>query len=95
MEENKYKHQNRLLLYRRRMGFSQKHVATLLGHKDTAMVCRYETGSSLPPLLTALKLEIIYRVPVAFIYGGIYDAMREKIRKQEETLAAPTQAVLF
>ena len=77
------------------MGFSQKHVARLLGHKDTAMLSRYEKGSSLPPLLTALRLEIIYRVPVAFIYGAPYDAMRELIRKQEEKLAAPTQAVLF
>ncbi len=87
MEEKKNTKQNNLLLYRRRMGFSQKHVAFLLGHSDTAMLSRYEAGSSSPPLMTALRLEIIYRVPLAFLYGPIFDALREQIRKQEEELA--------
>lgn len=95
MEENKNTHRNTLLLYRRRMGFSQKHVARLLGHPNTQMLSHYERGNFLPPLLTALRLEIIYRVPVAFLYGRVYDAMREEIRRDEEKLAAPTQAVLF
>ncbi len=51
------------------------------------MLSRYEAGSSSPPLMTALRLEIIYRVPLAFLYGPIFDALREQIRKQEEELA--------
>ena len=93
--EGNHKHQNNLLLYRRRMGFSQKHVARLLGHPNNEMLSRYERGRSLPPLLTALRLEIIYRVPVAFLYGRAYDAMREKIRATEQRLAVSTQQALF
>ena len=95
MEGKKNQHQNNLLLYRRRMGFSQKHVSKLLGLRDVDMLSHYEHGRCMPPLRMALRLEIIYRVPVAFLYGDLYDTMREKIRKQEEKLAAPTQAVLF
>jgi transcriptional regulator with XRE-family HTH domain len=95
--EVKNKHQNSLLLYRRRMGFSQKHVARLLGHPNTGMLSRYERGRSLPPLLTGLRLEIIYRVPVAFLYGERYEQLRELVRQDEENLRVPShaQGVLF
>jgi len=49
MVSPKSKHNN-LVLYRRRMGFTQKHVARLLGHRDTSMVSHYEHGRSFPPL---------------------------------------------
>jgi transcriptional regulator with XRE-family HTH domain len=62
---------NDLVLYRRRMGFSQKQVARLLGQRDTSMVSHYEHGRALPPLAVALGLEIIYRVPVAFLFPGM------------------------
>ncbi len=81
MEKNKY--QNELVLYRRRLNLSQKQVAALLGHRDTSMLSRYENGRSLPPLLTALRLEIIYRAPVAFLYLQLYTGLREEVRKQE------------
>ena len=90
-----YKHkQNKLVLYRRRMGFTQKRVARLLGHRDTSMVSHYEHGRSLPPLPVALSLEIIYRVPVAFLFPGIYDGLKLRIREQEEALIVPGQRPL-
>jgi len=95
MEENKHPQINNLLLYRRRMGFSQKHVAGLLGHPNSEMLSRYERGRCLPPLMTALRLEIIYRVPVAFLYSRAYEAARIEVRQKEEALAAPIQPVLF
>jgi transcriptional regulator with XRE-family HTH domain len=93
--EEKHKHKNALLLYRKRMGFSQKYVARLLGHKTTQMLSGYERGHCIPSLATALRLEIIYRVPVAFLYGRTYDAMREQIREKEERFAPRTQQALF
>ena len=87
--------QNNLILYRRRMGFTQKHVARLLGHKDVSMVSHYEHGRALPPLPVALSLEIIYRVPVAFLFPGIYDALKSRIRSQEEEKGGPSHGSLF
>ena len=76
--------QNNLVLYRRRMGFTQKQVSRLLGYRDTSMVSHYEHGRSFPPLPVALSLEIILRVPVAFLFPGIYDEIKGRIRQMEE-----------
>ncbi len=87
--------QNNLVLYRRRMGFTQKQVARLLGQRDTSMVSHYEHSRALPPLAVALGLEIIYRVPVAFLFPAMYDELKRQIREQEQTLAAGSQRSLF
>jgi transcriptional regulator with XRE-family HTH domain len=87
--------QNNLVLYRRRMGFSQKQVARLLGHRDATMVSHYEHDRALPPLAAALGLEIIYRVPVAFLFPAMYGQIKGRIRKEEETLQGMGQRPLF
>jgi transcriptional regulator with XRE-family HTH domain len=84
MEERKSK-QNDLVIYRRRMGFTQKRVAELLGKSDATMINHYEHGRALPPLAVALSLEIIYRVPVAFLFPGMYDDLKRRIRADEES----------
>lgn len=75
---------NNLVLYRRRMGFTQKQVAKLLGHREASMISHYEHGRSLPPLQVALGLEIILRVPAAFLFPGLYDSLKLRIRNSEE-----------
>ena len=85
MQPQKHK-QNDLVLYRRRMGLSQRQVAQLLGHSDASMVSHYEHGRALPPLAVALSLEIIYRAPVAFLFPQMYDGLRNRIRADEGML---------
>lgn len=87
--------QNRLVIYRKRMGFNQKQVALLLGFKDTSKLSRYENGQLFPSLPIALGLEIIFRVPVAFLFPGFYDELRKKIRKMEEDLPRSRQLSIF
>jgi transcriptional regulator with XRE-family HTH domain len=87
--------QNSLVIYRRRMGFTQKHVARLLGHRDTSMISHYEHGRSFPPLPVALALEIILRVPVAFLFPGFYNELRNNIRKMESNISGTGQKALF
>ena len=94
MQPTKQK-QNNLVLYRRRMGFTQKQVARLLGQRDTSMVSHYEHGRALPPLAAALSLEIIYRVPVAFLFPAMYEERKLHIRGLEEELAGVGQRSLF
>jgi transcriptional regulator with XRE-family HTH domain len=86
---------NNLVLYRKRMCFSQKQVARLLGHRDTSMVSHYEHSRALPPLPVALGLEIIYRVPVAFLFSGMYDELKRQIRRSERSAAGANQQPLF
>jgi len=86
MDSRKQK-QNDLVLYRKRMGLTQKEVARLLGHRDTSMVSHYERGRALPPLPVALGLEIIYRTPVAFLFPGLHGELKARIRRDEEDRA--------
>ncbi len=80
---------NDLWAYRRKNGLSQKRVAVFLNHKTSSQLSHYERGVKYPNLLNALKLEIIYRVPVAFLYGDLYRKLREDIRVREEKLNNP------
>lgn len=77
--------QNNLVLYRRRMGFTQKQVARLLGQRDTSMISHYEHGRSFPSLPVALSLEIILRTPVAFLFPELHDSLKRQIRETEQT----------
>lgn len=94
MESLKNK-QNNLVLYRKRMGFTQKRVAGLLGLRDTSMLSHYEHGRALPSLAVAFKLEVVYRVPVAFLFPAIYNELKRDIRAQEESLRGAGQHPLF
>src|SRR6266446_6490298 len=97
MYQNKQQDQNRLDIYRRRMGFSSFHVARLLGHQDTSALSDYERGERLPSLVNAFRLGIILRVPVEFLFPALYDGLREHIRVEEEQSAdaTPWQGTLF
>ena len=92
--QSKHKH-NTLDIYRRRMKFSQKQVAHLLGHKDNSTWSDWERSDRLPSLENALKLAIILRTPVEFLFGALHDELRDQIRTEEERLAQPTQQSLF
>ncbi|MDX2181552.1 MAG: helix-turn-helix transcriptional regulator [Bryobacteraceae bacterium] len=65
------------------MSFTQKKVARLLGHRDTSTLSCYESGKTLPPLHAALCLEIVLRVPVAFLFPELYERERSRIRREE------------
>jgi transcriptional regulator with XRE-family HTH domain len=95
-QKTKLKHiPNKLDLFRRRMRFSQRQVAHLLGHNDNSAWSDYERGDRLPSLVNALRLGIILRVQVEFLFGPLYDELRNQIRAEEEQLATPVQQALF
>lgn len=83
MTEHKYK--NDLASARRRMGFTKKFVASLI-HRSVDTVGKYEIGTLMPPLETALQLELIYRMPVAYLYVHLYRELREGLREQEHAI---------
>jgi transcriptional regulator with XRE-family HTH domain len=77
------------------MGLSQRRAARLLGHKSHAALSLYEHGRVQPTLVTALRLEIILRTPVAFLFPNLYERLRAEIRAQEEQEAESGQQNLF
>ena len=70
---------NQIWIHRKKMGYSQQDVATLLGHKTAAHVSGYERGVRLPSLKTVLKLEVILCVPVASLYSDLHHELKQKI----------------
>ena len=75
---------NSLWTYRKKRGFSQRQVAGFLGLKGSNNLSRYEHGVRLPSLINALKLEVVYRTPVAFLFPELYKELRKEIREREE-----------
>lgn len=84
--EQARKVKNSLWTARNKMGFSQKRVACALGLKRTSLLSRYEHGTRVPNLINALKLEIVYRTPVAFLFSSLYLDLKKEIREREEAL---------
>jgi transcriptional regulator with XRE-family HTH domain len=79
---------NDLWTYRKKMGLSQKRAAYFMGIDKTNALSLYERGNKLPGLINALKLEIVYRTPVAFLFADLYDRLRKEIRGREERAKA-------
>jgi len=92
---NLKRQKNRLVAFRRKRGYSQRQVVHLLGHKSHAALSLYEHGLSMPTLVTALRLEIILRTPVAFLFPALYESLRTPIRTEEDRLAGLGQQSLF
>jgi transcriptional regulator with XRE-family HTH domain len=74
---------NDLLAFRLRLRLSRVEVAALLGHKSTKGISKLELGRSLPSFTNALKLGVIYRVPVDFLFSQLYQELRAEIRQRE------------
>lgn len=90
-----HKNKNKLAAFRRKRGYSQRRVMHLLGHQRHGSLSGYEYGHTLPELATALKLEIILRTPVAFLFPDLYEILRTEIRAKEDKLAGYGQLDLF
>jgi len=75
---------NRLSLARKRLGYEQKQVVKLLGYKATPPFSRYETGQKIPSLRVALKLSILYRLPIRVLFGTYYDECRRELNNRYE-----------
>lgn len=79
MDHNAIPKVNRLWIARKKAGLGQKNAARLLGHKSVSPLSEYETGRSLPGLCTALRLSIIYGLPLSELYAPLYECLRKEI----------------
>lgn len=81
----KQKHKNRLSLIRKRNALGQKQIANLLGHKTIDQISRYERGARMPSLKTALKLQIIYHLPLNVLFQDFYNKCLEEVESKTKT----------
>lgn len=74
--------ENRLWQIRKRRGLEQKNVAYLLNHHTADQVSRYELGTRMPTLETALLLEMIYGAPLRLLYKDLYERLQGELRER-------------
>jgi transcriptional regulator with XRE-family HTH domain len=68
-----------LLSYRRRSGFSQRELSYLLGYQCPSVLSRLEKGKRAPFLLVALAWEILFDVPAAELFPGLFARIEEEV----------------
>jgi transcriptional regulator with XRE-family HTH domain len=74
--------ENYLHAHRKKAGLSQREVGILLGYADEGAVSRHEQSKTLPPLLSAIGYEIVFKKPIAELFPGIREAMEKRIEEQ-------------
>lgn len=74
---------NKLAVFRKRMKFTQKQVAAILGLTNVSAISNYERGVSLPSLERAFSFAIVYRVPVELLFPDLYEWLRLELRQRE------------
>jgi transcriptional regulator with XRE-family HTH domain len=65
-------HKSLLRIHRKRSGLSQKELATLLGYRNAAVICRLERGQCPPRLWQYLALEIIFGKALAEMFPPLF-----------------------
>lgn len=68
-----------LRTHRKRSGLSQREVAVILGIEDGGLICRYELGHRMPPLMLALALEALFQVPISQLFLGLVETVAETV----------------
>src|SRR5262249_51613344 len=65
--------------HRKKSGFTQRELATVLGYDSEGQVSRHERANVVPPFLVALGYEVVFRVPVAELFPGVYGSVEHEI----------------
>ncbi|MGI8467017.1 MAG: helix-turn-helix transcriptional regulator [Pyrinomonadaceae bacterium] len=74
-----------LALRRKRLGYEQKQIAVLLGHKTIHQICRFESDQRIPNLKAAIKLSILYGLPLDDLFDNYFRCCREELENRLES----------
>ena len=77
---------NYLFRLRRIRGYSQKQLAALLGLRAPKAVSAFEQGRRLPPVRTAMLLEIVLGTKLSEIYVDLYRELGLQAVRREDRL---------
>jgi transcriptional regulator with XRE-family HTH domain len=78
--------QNYLRTYRKRAGLSQEEMAFLLGCRSGTKVSRYECFARQPTLQNAFVYEVVFRMHLREMFGGVYQKVEQKTLKRARLL---------
>ena len=81
--KTKRRFKNRLAIVRRRTLMNQKQVSGLLGNKSNDQISRYERGVQVPSLKNALKLGLIYNIPIRILLDRYFEECRKEVVREQ------------
>lgn len=73
---------NYLRTHRKHAGLTQREVGNLLAYSDEGAVSRHEQSKSLPPLLIAIAYEVIFQKPIAELFPGMRETVRNTVEQR-------------
>ena len=76
-----HKKPTQLALQRRTLGLEQKQIAHLLGQKTIHQYCRLENGERTANLRDAIKLSLIFKLPISTLFDDCFYKCREELEK--------------
>jgi DNA-binding XRE family transcriptional regulator len=68
-----------LRTHRKHAGLTQGELARIIGYPSAATISNHERLYALPPLMTAIAYEVVFRVPVTEIFAGVAQAMEQLV----------------
>lgn len=74
----------RLRKHRRLMGYSQTDVAQKLNFKSSAIISRWERGTTLPSLENVLRLSVLYKTLVNELFWDLFTEYRKVLLSGNE-----------
>lgn len=77
---------NNLKMLRKKFGYTQKQMATLLGCNSQVTYCRYETGKRALPIQQLIALEALAGASLKTIYPSAYQAITDQVAARLEHL---------
>lgn len=73
---------NYLTTHRKHSGLSQRDVAWIVEAGCGDVISRFETGNRLPTLAVALRLEILFGVPIGALFAGERQRLARRIEQR-------------
>ena len=70
---------NKLKMFRRSSGYSQKKVARMLGLRDTSTISRWEHGIALPGIVQTFRLALIYHTEPHELFSELWHRIDEEL----------------
>lgn len=74
--------QSRLYLKRLQLGLEQKQISYLLGQKEIYKYNRIENKQRMANLKDAIKLSLIFGLPISTLFDDCFQNCQEELRKQ-------------
>jgi len=84
MAKNPPRHFNRIRQFRLEKNLKQCELSHILGFKCASQLSDLENGLKLPPLDTAMKLEVALQRLIDDIYPHLYNQTRSEVARRRE-----------